>query len=344
MRPMPNNRLKPASNYKFLFIHTWGLGDLIMLTPALKALKKKYPTAQIDFLITVKAAAFPLNKSDVINNIYHCTNNFFSFLKLVPELRRNNYDFGMATSGITPWKSQLFLSLLKIKHPIGEYRTKPSLFIFKEQYKFNPEIHRLDGNLKLLSRFIPADIERKPFFCLDEQDLAFADEFLRDNNLTKNKLFGIHPGCNKDSFYRRWSVEHYIDLIKILQNRGDLDLLLFIGPDEEELGKAITSETNITVADKCTMYQTASLLSKCDFFLNSDSGLGHVASCFKAELFVIFGPADDRITAPLSPKCHILRSKIAPPPQKTWLTLKEVPECLTKFYPDEVYSKIKEFL
>ena len=65
------------NNYKFLFIHTWGLGDLIMLTPALKALKEKYPTAQIDFLITVKAAAFPINKCSLIDNIYHCSNSFF---------------------------------------------------------------------------------------------------------------------------------------------------------------------------------------------------------------------------------------------------------------------------
>ena len=329
---------------KFLFVHTWGLGDLIMLTPALKALKEKYPEAQIDFLITVKAASFPINKCNLIDNIYHCSNSFLSFLKLVPKLRKNNYDYGMATSGITPWKAQLFLSLLNIKHPIGEYINRPSKYVFKEQYKFNSQNHRLDGNIQLLSQFIPQNIERKPFFCLDEKDFAFADEFIISKSLTKKKLFGIHPGCNKNSFYRRWPKENYIELIKILQNRGDLDLLLFIGPDEEELGLAIASETNITVASKCSMYQTASLLSKCDFFLNSDSGLGHVASCFKAELFVIFGPADDKITAPLSDKCHILRSNIAPPPKETWLSLKEVPTCLTKFYPEDVYNKIKDYL
>jgi len=329
---------------KFLFVHTWGLGDLIMLTPALKALKEKYPEAQIDLLITVKAASFPVNKCSLINKIYHCSNSFLDFLKLAPQLRKNNYDHGMATSGITPWKAQLFLSLLNIKHPIGEFLTKPSALVFKEQYKFNPMNHRLDGNIQLLSQFIPQDIERKPFFCLDEHDFDFADDFIQNNGLSKNKLFGIHPGCNKSSFYRRWPKEHYIELIKILQNRGDLDLLLFIGPDEEDLGIAIASETKITVANKCTMYQTASLLSQCDFFLNSDSGLGHVASCFKAELFIIFGPANDRITAPLSEKCHILRSKIPPPPKETWLSLKEVPDCLTKFYPEDVYNKIKEYL
>lgn len=336
--------MKATTKVKFLFIHTWGLGDLIMLTPALKALKDKYPACEIDFLITVKAAAFPLNKCHLINKIYLCSNSFLDFLKLVPELRKNKYDYGMATSGITPWKSQLFLSLLKIKHPIGEYKVKPSQLLFKEEYKFDPKIHRLDGNLQLLSKFIPPTIERKPFFCLDKEDFTFADNFLKHNHLEGQKLFGIHPGCNKNSSYRRWSPEHYINLIKILQERGDLDLLLFIGPDEEELGQALTAETKIVVANKCTMYQTAALLSKCHYFLNSDSGLGHVASCFNAELFIIFGPADERITAPLSDKCHILRSEIAPPPEASWLSLTQVPECLTKFYPDEVYSKIKEFL
>ncbi|MBI9030970.1 glycosyltransferase family 9 protein [bacterium] len=329
---------------KFLFVHTWGLGDLIMFTPALKALKDKYPQAQIDFLITVKAAAVPLKKCALAHKIYFASNSLQGFLKLVPTLRLEKYDYGMATSGITPWKAQLFLSLLNIDHPIGEFRSKPSAFVFKKQYKFNPAQHRLDGNLQLLSQFIPPNIERKPFFCLDERDLAFADEFLATNGLTNNKLFGIHPGCNKDSFYRRWPKEHYIKLIKILQERGGLDLLLFIGPDEEDLGKEIVAETSIIVANKCSMYQTAALLSKCDFFLNSDSGLGHVASCFKAQLFIIFGPADDRLTAPLSDKCHILRSKIPTPPQETWLNLKEVPQCLTEFYPHDVYELLKAYL
>ncbi len=329
---------------KILFIHTWGLGDLIILTPALKALKEKYPDCQIDFLITEKAAKFPINKCNLINKIYHCKNDLKDFLKLVPQIRKEKYDYGLATTGISPRKSQLFLALLNIKYPIGEFREKKLKLVFKEQHKFDPNIHRLDSNLKLLSKFLPPDIQRKTLFCLDKEDFAFADNFILDNNLVGKKLFGIHPGCNKKSFYRRWPVEHYIGLIKLLQKNNNLNLILFIGPDEIELGKEISDQTGIVLASDCSMYQTAALLSKCDYFLNSDSGLGHVASCFDAELFIIFGPANEKITAPISLKTHIIRSLIKAPPVSEWLKLTEAPECLTKLYPEEVYEKISPYL
>jgi heptosyltransferase-2 len=329
---------------KILFVHTWGMGDLIILTPALRALKEQHPNCQIDFLITSKAATFPISKCKIINKIYYCQNSVKDFIKLIPVLRKNKYDYGLATTGISPRKSQIFLSLLNIKYPIGEFRDKRLKLVFKEQHEFDSSIHRLDSNLKLLSKFISSDIERKTFFCLDKSDYDFADKYLIENNLNNKKLFGIHPGCNQKSFYRRWPAEHYIGLIKLLQKEDDLDLILFIGPDEVALGQEIASQTGIKVADNCSMFQTAALLSKCQYFLNSDSGLGHVASCFDAELFIIFGPANEKITAPISSKTHIIRSQIQPPPASEWLKLNQVPDCLTKLYPQEVFAKIKNYL
>ncbi len=329
---------------KILFVHTWGMGDLIILTPALRALKEQYPNSQIDFLITSKAATFPIKKCKLINQIYYCQNSIKDFIKLIPVLRKNRYDYGLATTGISPRKSQIFLSLLNIKYPIGEFRTKPLKLVFKEQYHFNPNIHRLDSNLKLLSKFALDKVERKTFFCLDDEDYAFAEEYLQKNSLTGKKLFGIHPGCNQKSFYRRWPSQHYIELIKLLQKEDNLNLILFIGPDEVALGQEISSQTGIKVADNCSMFQTAALLSKCDYFLNSDSGLGHVASCFDAELFIIFGPANEKITAPISAKTHIIRSAIPAPPPSEWLSLTQVPDCLTKLSAQEVMGIIQPYL
>jgi heptosyltransferase-2 len=326
---------------KILFIHTWGMGDLIMLTPALRALHERYPNIQIDFLITTRAALFPIKKCSWINNIFYCENSPKAFLKTLPKLRRTRYDYGLVTSGVKPWKSSFFMSLLRIDNKIGEYWNKPNSLVFNYNYKFDKTQHRLTSNIKLLSKLIDKNVSKQPFFCLDKEDYDFADKYIEENFLKESTLFGIHPGCNKSTSYRRWPVEHYIKLIKMLQETS-LTPLLFIGPDESDLGDLIRNKTNIQVVRDTTMYQTASLLSKCKFFLNSDSGLGHVASCFDVELFIIFGPADDRITKPLSAKTHILRSNIPLPPEETWLKLTNPPKCLTDYYPEEVFGYIKD--
>ncbi len=327
-----------------LIIHTWGMGDLILFTPVLIALQKQNSNLKIDMLITNRASMFPLENSQLINKLYYTQNSLTGIIKISKQMK-SEYDYGLFTTGVKQWKAALVLRFFNIKYRIGEYRKFKIPLAFKESYKYEYSRARTKSNELLFSRFLTDDIEYKPHYYLQKSDIDFAEDFLLNNRIdSSQKLFGIHPGCNKTSFYRRWPKEYFCEVIKKLMQESKITPILFIGPDELELGDFIQEKTGALVAKNLHLNQTAALLSKCDYFLNSDSGLGHIASCFKAELFIIFGPADERITAPNSEKLHILRSKIPPPPRKEWLKLTEPPKCLTGFYPEEVYSIIEKYI
>ncbi len=329
-----------------LIIHTWGIGDMIMFSPILKAIQQNISNSNIDFLITSKAASFPIAKCKNINKIYFCENSIQSFVKKALELRSTNYDYIYVTTGVTPWKSALFLSLLRSKNKIGEYRERKLPFIFTKQYKFQKTEHKIVTNSLLFSDLLSqGKVENKPVFCLDDSDRTFAEDYLIEKAFDKSrKLFGIHPGCNQKYSFKRWPLEHYIELIKKLQRREDIDIIVFIGPDEKDIGAKINQATGVHCTNNLNMFQTASLLEKCHYFLNSDSGLGHVAACFDVELFIIFGPSNEKVNAPISDKCHILRGKVAPPPISEYHNLTQPPKCLTEFYPEEVYSIIEKYI
>ncbi|MDO8601453.1 MAG: hypothetical protein Q7R46_02080, partial [bacterium] len=104
--------MKPKN---ILIIHTWGIGDLVMFTPALRALRDNFPDAVIDVLVTHQAVvADVLEANRTVNEIikFHWKKrNIFEKLNLVLRLRKKQYDWAIVTSWTNPMKGG-FLALL----------------------------------------------------------------------------------------------------------------------------------------------------------------------------------------------------------------------------------------
>jgi len=89
----------------------------------------------------------------------------------------------------------------------------------------------------------------------------------------------------------------------------------------------------------------AAVISRLHFFINTDSGLGHIASCFGIKGLTIFGPANELQTAPFSKKSFIIRYPISCAPcrektKKPKCTL----DCLIKLTPEMVFKRVQELL
>ncbi len=54
---------------KILIIHTFGMGDMIMFTPALKELQKQFPKAQVDFLVFQHFSIEPIKNNEYIHTM-----------------------------------------------------------------------------------------------------------------------------------------------------------------------------------------------------------------------------------------------------------------------------------
>ncbi len=266
---------------KILIIHTWGIGDMIMFSPFLIFLKKKYPGLLIDFFITQKPAFLPVKNSDLINRVYYADYTVKSMMQISREIRKTHYEICFHTSGISPLKFFLFSLLVKADRKYGEYRRFRNLFITR-QVRFDKTMHRYDSNKKILQLFTdPSAVKKEAIFALSESEKRFADQFIEAHHLKDKPTFGIHPGCNKKSVNRRWSRDKFVEVIKTLQQEYPMiNLLLFAGPDEEEDGRYIEAQTQIIKVSGTSLGQTASLIAKCKWFFNTDSGLGILLPVF----------------------------------------------------------------
>jgi ADP-heptose:LPS heptosyltransferase len=333
---------------KILIIHTWGIGDLIMITPALLSLKEQFQNVEIDFLFFQKSAALPIINGHLHRKIYDCDYKISTILKKISELNIEKYDYSFVTSGVKPWKAAIFQSLLNVKCKIGEYR-RIKLPVFHKLVKYENTLHRLESSVKLIQSFLPEFClkYKKPVFFMTQEDMDFSGKWIKQNCAPQKVLFGIHHGSNIKAKNRRWPYLYFVALIEMLKkNYPAFELLLIAGADELTEAKEIQKKTPIKLVTGISLGKVAAIVSHCDYFLNSDSVMGHIASCFNCEIFTIFGPADSTLTKPVSEKSHIIKlpenlpcqpCEIQNPTGCSW-------KCLYQLTPEYVFNQMKNVI
>ena len=85
---------------KILIISGSGIGNSIMFGPALKALRRKFPSAKIDLYVYKKSFAEPFRDSSLIEDIYYNEG-----IKSIAKLRKNKYDLSIT---VCPNPSTIF--------------------------------------------------------------------------------------------------------------------------------------------------------------------------------------------------------------------------------------------
>ncbi|MDD4309729.1 MAG: hypothetical protein PHO32_05070, partial [Candidatus Cloacimonetes bacterium] len=138
---------------EILIIHTWGIGDLILLTPVLRAISHLHPWIKISMLFFPKAAALPILESPYVHEVLFTKWNLSTLLSTLIKLRRKKYHAVMFSSGVTHWKAWLFMLLLRAESRIGEYSIArlPGLTAY---IRFNPSVSRTQANYSLFKALL----------------------------------------------------------------------------------------------------------------------------------------------------------------------------------------------
>lgn len=331
---------------KILIIHTWGIGDLVMATPALRILRESFPKAIIDILVKQTAVSQVLQEGKTINRIFKLEN-----LKKIFKLRKKKYDLVFVSAGINPWKGGLFSFLIGAKFRIGEYR-KLKIPFYTHQVLVDARQHKVDSNLSILNTFglkIGKNIPR-PFFEFDKESKEFAKNFILKINGRNKILIGFHPGAGAKQWFKVWHKENFIKLgQKITKKYKDARIIIFGGPTEQELCETIRDKINKNtfLAINFNLKKVAAIIDSCQVFVSSDSGLGHIAATTKTNLISIFGPTNPKRTGPIGPRVRIIKkhcnyfyNDISGAKHNA----KKSHKCLQKITPERVFNGLENII
>jgi len=316
---LPKTRLDPQSVRRILIFSYMGIGDMLMFTPTLKLLRQKFPAAKITLQTGLRNSC---EQVIVNSNLIDETReieldlNIFKFMRYGKSLA---HQFDLLISEFhNPYYELAFQTLyMKIPARIGHVSSpgypNPFDFLYNFPVEMRENQHTISRSLSLLKPLgIKADFAKEKFnteIFLAESDLAFAETYWQDHQLSRKTVIGIQTGTASYAPWKQWPIENFIKLIQMLIDQNQT-LLLFGSPSERAMIEQIAAGVSgkpIVVAGTTTFLQSCALIAKCQQMITNDSGLMHVANALNVPLLAIYGPTDYRRTAPLARTSRIIR-------------------------------------
>ncbi len=278
---------------KILIIQTAFLGDVILTTPLIKAVRKKYPQSQIFFL------AIPQTKELLENNPYldeiivydkkGKEKGFLSFLKLIKTI--NSIRFDLTFVPHRSLRSALLTYFTRIPQRIGFNKSSGS-FLLTKKIRYIQNHSEIKRNLSLLlEEELFSEKEFLPELFPSEEDFKYVESLFENWGIQKNdKMVGIAPGSIWET--KRWLPERFGEVAKALIEKLGLKVVFIGGKEDELLCMEISRDMKskpFIAAGKLTPLQSAALISRCKVVLSNDTAPMHIAVAMRILVIAIFG-------------------------------------------------------
>lgn len=294
-RPKAQRSGPPRS---FLVVEPWGIGDVVLSTALLRALKVNFPAATIVLLAKGHAQAL-LAGSDLVDEIVPFDFPWTAFSgKLQPSryvasefqelLRRlRARDIDVSLDARRDIRSNVITYLAGARRRIGYDFGGGSHLLTDVLPSGAQNEHKIADWLALLA---PLGVERRqdfaPSLTVTESEKEIARQRLGAAGLsTELPIVGVHPGASHP--VRHWNADRFAAVIdRIVSDRGT-QVLLF---EEKEGDSAEIAPASPVRRIQSDLRGFMALVSQCDLLLCSDSGPMHIASALGVPVTALFGP------------------------------------------------------
>jgi len=340
---------------KIVFLGFGGIGNHLMLGPAIRSLKKMNSELNIHLVVSSKTCAELLANNSGIDSIsvmnIGCMGSILYYIKGGLALRELKPDVILAAAGTDVVAGSL-VSIFSGAHTrIGEDWRGRGIF-YSHKIKVNLHISESEQNLNLVRLLNPKAKYHSPKLDLAINEIKEAYQWKERLNLPEGtKLFGIHPGSGKKQKWKRWKLENFIEVVKAFSENKNIIPIFFIGPDERELHEKLINVdlySAIISMESDAIRKTAAKIGCCNLFLSNDSGLRHIAAAQRISTIAIFGPTSSEKNFYNDGKSRIIyRKDVACSPchyTKWWLSCGEARPCLEKISVNEVVEVVSEML
>lgn len=328
-----------------------GIGDLLRLFPAVRALRAHFPEASVSFLISPHALDVlrlygpDLKSLDIIHygsKGEHAS--IFRKIRMICNIRARNFDLIYSPSrGEGMRELALMVFLMGGRYTFGFRRGKIGGRNTKSiEFEENRPI--LLQNLALLESAGIDVKDRDIKVYIPPEAFSAAKRFTGRTLDPSLPAVSIHPCADWKARHRCWPLKNYIKLINILQERYGVSVVLIGSEREAAIGEEIISMVRgngiINTMGKTSIAEMASIISITDLFIGNDSGPIHLALALNIPSIGLFGPTSPEQVLSAADKCIAIKGKATCSPcymhQHFFHPFCSVPECMENITVEEV--------
>ena len=341
---------------KILIMKYFGMGSILLSSPTLKAIKKRYPDAKLGFL-TFSANRNMVERLELVDYIYTLrTDSFIHFaadlFRQIALIRRAGFDATIDMEFFSKFSTIMtFLtgSPIRIGYFLRQLWRGDLLThqIYYNQYKHITEV--LGALAAPLDVKVAADDLQRPAISPEEQEEA-ADLLQIAGVSAGGGVIGFNVNVSDLSLERRWPKESFQDLARGLLQELDVRLVFIGAPAEVEyvnevLAPFASEERVINLAGKTSLGVLLGVLTRCTLFISNDSGPLHLAASTGSPTVSLFGPETPSLYGPKGGDTLVFHEPLYCSPCLNVFNVKTAPcagnnICLRSIQPDAVLEGV----
>lgn len=278
---------------RILIARTDRVGDVVMITPMIREIKKTFPGSFVAALVTEYTSDILLNNPHLDAVIIDDLKKE-SFWKVAKEIRKHKFTDGLLTWPMKRAAYQMFLG--GVKNRIGVGRKLYEVITFMKSVSrndYNPIRHEADYCMDLARKIGVVTNDLTPEIFVTDEEKEWAVNFFKEKGVLENdKKIIIHTGYGKSS--PNWSENKYLKLSEDLLNKTDNNVkLIFTAPEMSEgvIEKLISlNDKRIVILsrEKFSLRELIEIISISDVLVSSSTGPMHLASALGVSTVSIF--------------------------------------------------------
>jgi len=306
---------------KVLIILLHYRGDVLFITPVIRAIKQALPKATID--LWVKSRSEDMVKDNPhINKLYvydhvvtrrfedHYPLDLDGKWKLLKQFRKERYDLVIDFSGVIG--STLFTYLMNPRYSVG-FNKQGLGFLFTKETEKNNKGHLVDQYLSLLEQLLVIQSTNSSLeFRINEETEAFVDELFRAEGIDSGRfILCLHTTAGWKA--KEWAWDKFRELIRRIQSELLSCQIIIIG-DKTDVKKVTRiceglPQKPIDLVGRLSLVETSAAIAKSHLFIGSDTGPLHIAAAVGVPTISLFGPTNPLFSAPRGSQ-HIYLYKV----------------------------------
>lgn len=324
-----------------LIIKPGAIGDLLQLTPVIRALKEKLPAARISLVVGNSASVDLFRHNPLVHEVIVFDRkgehrSLTALAKLWWQLRSSRYDLvlNFQRSNLKGWllATAAFPCWLLVYH-----KAKGRI------------VHAVVNHLETLAPIgiNPLTADQRLMFVPGQEAERFAEEMFEASGFRGKTVVALNPGA---SFrIKCWLPERLAALGERLGNELGAGVVIVGGGGERDLAEVICSGMSrppLDVVGRTNLLQLGAILQKCTLLVSGDTGPMHMATAVGTPVLALFGAIDPDRTGPVGEGHTIIRHReitCVPCNAKSCGNPRHL-ECMEEISVDEVFRTVVEML
>jgi len=283
---------------RLLVVRLGSLGDLVHALPAVTALHRAFPAAEIDWLVEAPHREF-LSLVPFLHAIVVVRDRSASaWLAARRELRPRRYDVAIDFQGLL--KSAALARLSGATRVVGfdraALREPMAAPLYTERVATGEGRHVIQKNLGLAAA-LGAATDRIEFPLSEVRSVRISDFLAR----APRPFALLNPGAAWPN--KRWPPERFAHVARELVARHGLASVVLWGPGEADLAASVAAASGgaATVAPETGLADLVALARAASLMISGDTGPTHIAAAVGVPIVSLFGPTTPVRNGPWDP-------------------------------------------